>query len=94
MPALFNRIRKLVVDGRYVIGEHAVERLAERGILEWRVVDGIEGGKLIVEKPDAMPHPTVEVRQSLADGTEIKAVWAHLISVDVAKLVTVHFFDR
>ena len=94
MAALFNRIRKLVKNGRYVIGEHAAERLSERNILEWQVVDGIERGKLIAEKRDAKPNPTVEVRQSLADGTEIKAVWAHLIFVDVAKLVTVHFFDR
>lgn len=94
MAALFDRIRKLVMSRKYVIGEHAVERLSERGILEWQVVDGIVWGKLIAERPKAKPNPIVEVRQSLADGTDIKAVWAHLISVDLAKLVTVHFFDR
>jgi hypothetical protein len=91
---LFETIRTLVAQSRYVIGQHATERLEERGILEWQVVDGIEGAILIVERPDATPNPAVEVRQSLAAGSEIKAVWSHLISADVAKLVTVHFFDE
>jgi hypothetical protein len=39
-------------------------------------------------------NPSVEVVQILADGTDIKAVWSHVIPVDVAKLVTVHFFDE
>ncbi len=93
MGRLFDTIRALVIAGRYVIGQHATERLDERGILEWQVVDGIERGRLIREDPDAVPNPTVEVDQALADGTPIKAVWAHVKSVDVAKLVTVHFFD-
>lgn len=93
MPqTLHETIRALVASGRYVVGEHATERLDERGILEWQVVDGIDHGRLIVERPDASPNPAVEVRQSLADGTEIKAVWSHVVSVDMAKLVTVHFF--
>jgi hypothetical protein len=41
-----------------------------------------------------LPNPVVEIRQQLIDGTEIKAVWSHLISVDVAKRATVHFFDK
>ena len=93
MATLFDKIRRLVIDGRYVVGEHAVERLDDRGILEWQVVDGIERGALIVERPDALPNPAVEVRQLLADGTEIKAVWSHVISMDIAKLVTIHFLD-
>lgn len=94
MGRLFETIRTLVASGRYLVGEHATERLDERGILEWQVVDGIERGTLIAERPDAAPNPAIEVRQSLADGTEIKAVWSHVISVDVAKLVTVHFLDE
>lgn len=70
------------------------ERLEERGILEWQAVLGIEEGELILERSDAWPNPAVEVRESLADGTEIKAVWSYLRQADVAKLVTVHFFDE
>jgi len=95
MPAsLLETIRALVLAGRYVVGQHAAERLEERGILEWQVVDGIESGVLLTEDPAALPNPAVEVRQSLADGTEVKAVWSHVIPVDIAKLVTVHFFDE
>lgn len=94
MGRLFDTIHTLVAEGRYVIGQHAVERLDERGVLEWQIVDGIDDGLLIVEHPDALPNPAVEVRQSLADGSEVKAVWSHIASADVAKLVTVHFFDE
>ena len=94
MGRLFETIRALGADGRYVVGQHAAERLEERGVLEWQVVDGIEDGSLIAERRDDPPHPAVEIRQLLADGTEVKAVWSYIIAADVAKLVTVHFFDE
>jgi hypothetical protein len=94
MGRLFETIRQLVVAERYVVGEHASERLEERGVLEWQVVSRLDEGELIVERPKAKPNPTVEVRELLADGIEVKAVWSHLRQTGVAKLVTVHFFDR
>lgn len=94
MGALFDAIRQLVADDNYLIGQHASERLEERGIMEWQVVAGLADGTLLVERPEARPNPAVEVRQVLADGTEIKAVWSHLSVSGVAKLVTVHFFDQ
>ncbi|MCY4603683.1 MAG: DUF4258 domain-containing protein [Gemmatimonadetes bacterium] len=93
MGQLFDVIRQLIAEERYIIGQHASERLEERGIMEWQVVAGVEDGELIAERPDATPNPAVEVRESLPDGMEYKAVWSHLRYVGVAKLVTVHFFD-
>lgn len=94
MGQLFDRVRELVDEGRYVVGQHAAERLEERGILEWQAVAGLEDGALLDERPTAEPNPAVEVRETLPDGTEIKAVWSLLRQSGVAKLVTVHFFDR
>ena len=94
MGQLFDKIRKLVDEERYVVGEHASERLEERGIMEWQVVAGLEDGELIAERPDGDPNPVVEVREWLPDGTAFKAVWSLLRQSNVAKLVTVHFFDR
>jgi len=94
MGRLFDTIRQLVAEEKYVVGEHASERLEERGIMEWQVVAGLEDGELIAERPGATPNPTMEVRVSLPDGTEIKAVWSYLSQSGVAKLVTVHFFYR
>ena len=94
MGQLFGAIRQLIADEKYIIGEHASERLEERGIMEWQVAAGMENGELILERPDAAPNPAVEVRESLPDGTEFKAVWSYLRRSGVAKLVTVHFFDR
>ncbi|HZL34242.1 MAG TPA: DUF4258 domain-containing protein [Tepidisphaeraceae bacterium] len=93
MAQLFENIRALVVEGRYLVSQHASERLDERIVLEWQVVDGIEHGELLVERPTASPNPAVEVRQWLADGTEIRAVWSYLASADMAKLVTVYFYE-
>jgi len=94
MGQLFDTIRQLVAEEKYVVGQHASEKLDERGIMEWQVVAGLEDGELIVERPDASPNPAIEVRECLPDGTGFKAVWSHLPQSGVAKLVTVHFFDR
>jgi hypothetical protein len=94
MGRLFETIRRLVRDGRYIVGQHASERLDERDILEWQVVSGLEDGELLAEMADAKPHPKIEVNELLPDGTEVKVVWSHLRRSDVAKLVTVHYFDE
>jgi hypothetical protein len=51
-------------------------------------------GELIVERPEALPNPAVEVRETLPHGTGFKTVWSYLRQSGVAKLVTVHFFDE
>ena len=94
MGQLFETICQLVSEEKYVVGQHASERLEEPGIMEWQIVVGLEDGELMAERPDALPNPAVEVRECLPDGTEVKAVWSHLRQSGVAKLVTVHFFDR
>jgi hypothetical protein len=93
MGQLFETIKKLVAEERYLVGQHASERLEERGIMEWQAVAGLGDGMLIVERLDATPNPAVEVEELLPDGTQFKAVWSHLRQSNVAKLVTVHFFD-
>jgi hypothetical protein len=94
MGQLFVTIRKLVTEDKYVVGKHAAERLEERGIMEWQVVAGVDDGELITERLDASPNAAVEVRETLPDGTEFKAVWSYLRRSGVAKLVTLHFFDE
>ena len=94
MGKLLDTIRLLVAEEKYIIGEHAVLRLEERGILEWQAVFGLEDGALLLERPDDKPNPAVEVQERLPDGTEFKAVWSYLSRSGVAKLVTVHFFDE
>ena len=94
MGQLFDKIRQLVAEERYLIGLHASERLEERGIMEWQAVTGLEDGELIVERLNDTPNPAVEVRECLPDGTEFNAVWSYLAKSDAAKLVTVHFFDE
>jgi len=59
--------------------------------MEWQAVAALQDGEMIAERPNATPNPAVEVRESLPDGTDFKAVWSHLRQSDVTKLVTVHF---
>jgi hypothetical protein len=66
------------MDNEIRLGQHASERLEERGIMAWQVVAGLEAGARIAERPDATPNPAVEVRESLQDSKEFKAVWSHL----------------
>jgi hypothetical protein len=93
MGRLFDTIRDLVATDRYIVGQHAVERLEDRDMMEWQVVAGVDDAQLITERPDALPNPAVELLEVLPDGHQIKAVWSHLRISGVAKLVTVHFFD-
>lgn len=94
MGELFRTIQRLVAEEKYLVGLHASERLEERSIMEWQIVAGLAEGKLAAERPNSSPNPFVEVRQTLPDGTEVKAVWSFLRQSGVAKLVTVHYFDR
>jgi len=94
MAGLFERIRAAVIAERYIIGVHAAERLDEREIPDWQVVEGIATGLTICERPADWPNPIVEVEQLLPDGTRVKAVWAWVAYHQVAKLVTVHYFDE
>ena len=94
MAALFDTVRRLVAEDKYVVGEHAVQRLEDRGILEWQAVFGLEEGKLMLERPNDKPNPAVEVEERLPDGTKFKAVWSYLRRSGVAKLVTIHFLDE
>jgi hypothetical protein len=91
---LHKTIGRLIAEGNYIIGEHASDQLEERGVMEWQAVAGFDEGKLLIERPRARPNPAVEVCEYLPDGIEFKAVWSYLKGLNVAKLVTVHFFDR
>jgi hypothetical protein len=94
MSRLSERVRKLVAEQKYIVSEHAVERLEERGFLEWQVVSGLAEGRLLLERPDSKPNPAVEILIVLPDGTEVKTIWSLLARSGVAKLVTVHFIEE
>lgn len=94
MSDLFRNIQNAVEDERFIVGDHAFDRLQERRISIWQVIEGLHHAKLIKERPDDTPNPIIEADQILADATPIKAVWSYLRRSDTAKLVTIHFFDR
>jgi len=90
---MLQQIRDLVAAGDYVVTKHAAERLRQRGIMAWQAVVGLDDGELMLERAEDKPFPAIEVRESLPDGTEFKAVWSLVEEPRLARLVTVHFFD-
>jgi hypothetical protein len=88
---LASTICDCVRENRYVIGLHAAERLEERGILEWQVVEAMAQAELLRERLDGDPHPVAEFEVLLPDGTPAKVAWAYLSVSGYAKLVTVFF---
>ncbi len=46
MAQLFSTIQQLVADEKYLVREHASERLEERGIMEWQAVVALTDGNL------------------------------------------------
>jgi hypothetical protein len=90
VPQLFDEICRLVAEGHYLIGDHAWERLLERGIMEWQVIAGMAEARLITERRLARPNPIVEMQLPLPNGDDCKVVWSLLRREGVAKLVTAH----
>ena len=70
---------------------HADQRAEEREVAVWQLVTGLAEAKLERERPASKPHPTIVVRQELADGIEVEAIWAWLPESRRAMLVTVYF---
>lgn len=91
MGKLLERIREAVRQERYLVTDHAGERLEERGITEWQVVLALEDATLISERPRSKPNASVVVSERLPNGVEIQAVWSWLAPSGRAQLVTVYF---
>jgi hypothetical protein len=94
MGQLLNQIRDAVKLERFIVSNHADDRLRERSIELWQVLDGVDNARQISERPTDQPHPSVELLQNLADGTDIMVIWFWADFNGVAILVTVHFIDR
>lgn len=94
MGRLYAIIAAAVKEERFILSSHVDDRLRERRMTAWQLASGIAEGKVIREHPRRKPRPTVEVAQTLADGTPVKVVWSWDAANRVARLVTVHFFDR
>jgi hypothetical protein len=90
---LLDSIVDAVQQDRFVISWHADERCEERGVAAWQLVAGIDDAVLLRERPRSKPNPSILVRQQLADGSEVEAIWAWLAESKRSMLVTVYFRD-
>jgi len=93
MGRLFNTIRDALRADRFVVSWHADERCEERGVAVWQLAASFDEAELVRERPQSKPHASVVVRQELADGSEVEAIWAWMTQSGRAKLVTVYFRD-
>jgi hypothetical protein len=93
MSDLWPAIKTAVRDDRYVVSMHAERRCQMRRIESWQLVIGIEDATVEAIRPRTRPFPSVVVKNLLADGSEVTAVWSWIKSRGIAKLVTVYFGD-
>jgi hypothetical protein len=93
MGKLFNTIREALDADRFVVSWHADERCEERGVAVWQLLAAFDDAELLRERPQSKPHPSIVLRQELADGSEVEAIWAWMAQSNRAKLVTVFFRD-
>ncbi len=91
MGNIFARICQAIEEERVAVSWHANRQCRKRGIRPWQLIATVEYAKLLSERPRTKPNPSVVVRQILADGTDVEAVWAWVRRGDWAKLVTVYF---
>ena len=94
MSDLRRNIELAVSLDRFFVSKHARDRLRQRLIPLWPVTTSLPDGTLLAERPNDRPHPAIEVRQTLPDGTDVKVVWSYDAPEAEARLVTVHYFDR
>ena len=93
MGRLFDQIRAAIEQGNYTVSLHADERCDERGVTAWQLVADFDEAELVRERPGSQPNPSIVMRQTLADGTEVEAIWSWLPQDRYAKLVTVYEKD-
>lgn len=91
---LRQRIESAVEADRLYISHHARKRMQERHVMLWQLIEGLPSATLRSERPADRPHPSIEVEQSLPDGTSVNVVWSYDEDEKEARLVTVHYFDR
>jgi hypothetical protein len=94
MKRLFDQILDAIDADHFIVSNHADDRLRERLIELWQITSSVEDAKLIVERLNDTPNPSVVLDQTLPDGTTVRVVWSYVDSSSVAVLVTVHFLDR
>ncbi len=94
MHELHRRIRAAIRRDKVVFSVHADNRLQQRRIVRWQVVEGFEAGELLQAYISNKPNPKILLRQTLADGSQAVAVWAFVESIACAKLVTVYFEEN
>ncbi len=91
MDRLHKLVAAAIAADRVYFTVHAVNRMQERGVEKWQVVEGFNDAELITSYPNADPNPKLVLRQSLASGETVVVVWSYVNSLRSAKLVTVYF---
>ena len=89
--SLLEKIQDAVECDRYIFTTHARSRCHERRVAPWQVATGLKDATVVRIRHGSKPNPSVVVRQSLADGSEVMVIWAWESLLRRAILVTVFF---
>jgi hypothetical protein len=86
-------IASAIESENYLVSLHAQRRLRQRSIELWQIEAGVEDWGVEEIRPDDLPNPSIVCKQTLADGAEVRVVWAFVSEDNQALLVTVYFPD-
>ena len=94
MDRLYKLIHQAVESERIVFTVHADNRLLERRICRWQLIEGLAEGEVIQSHSSSKGNPKLVVRQTLPSGEDVVTVWGFLKSTRQARLITVYFPRR
>jgi hypothetical protein len=86
-------IQDAVRAGRFVVSQHAQQRLRQRRVQLWQVEAGVDTWTVLEVRPQDLPNPSIVCEQVLPDGTTITVIWAWDVTNSWALLVTVYFLN-
>lgn len=85
------RLREVVRQNKYMIKQHAKQRMGERQIKDNEIVDVILDGEIIEENPTAHPFPKCLLMKFVRNNEPLYVSVA--FDGEHAYIITVHWYD-
>lgn len=87
----FEKLREAIRQNKYIIKQHAKQRMGERQVSGAEMSDVIINGDMIEETSDAFPFPKYLFMKLVRDGEPLYVSVA--FDGELAYIITVHWYD-
>lgn len=85
------KLHEAVRQNKYIIKQHAKQRMGERQVTDTEMLDVIFNGDMIEETSDAFPFPKCLLMKLVRGGEPLYASVA--FDGELAYIITVHWYD-